>query len=243
MTIEKFPSGEIKANFDIHDNYFAKPISLRTSDDIINLLLMVNAYRARFSINNNPICGISIAYFPYSRQDRVCNRGDSFSLKVICDLINSCGFRKVQVLEPHSQVLPSLLNNCVVIPMVNYLKDLPKTTIVVPDAGAEKRALEVAKMQGTELIVALKKRNTKTGEITDTVVYCDDLKGQDVTIIDDICDGGATFIKLAQKLKEKNCGQITLCVAHGLFTKGLDVFKGHIDHIYCIDNFKLVKKI
>jgi hypothetical protein len=51
-------------------------------------------------------------------------------------------------------------------------------------------------------------------------------------IVDDICDGGGTFLGLAARLGEQDAGLLTLCVTHGLFTKGvmplLDVF----DRIY-----------
>ena len=54
-------------------------------------------------------------------------------------------------------------------------------------------------------------------------------------IVDDICDGGRTFIEIAKYLKEADSidsSRIHLMVTHGFFTKGLGVFDGLIDHIY-----------
>ena len=43
-------------------------------------------------------------------------------------------------------------------------------------------------------------------------------------IIDDICDGGATFVNIAKELKQLNpSAALHLVVTHGLFTKGFDV--------------------
>ena len=76
------------------------------------------------------------------------------------------------------------------------------------------------------------------GAITGTEAYCDDLEGQSVVIADDIADGGYTFIKLAEKLKEKGAGKIFLYVSHGIFSKGLDVLlDAGIDCVYTTDSF------
>ena len=59
----------------------------------------------------------------------------------------------------------------------------------------------------------------------------DDLSGQCAVITDDICDGGYTFIKIAEQLRQKNVGRIVLFVTHGIFSKGLGVFDGLIDEV------------
>lgn len=237
-TYFKFPAGEVGVN--IKEIKTELDWEFTGSDSIIALLLTANAYKEF----GEPLPVLNIGYFPYSRQDRVCNPGDPFSLKVICDLINSCGFPQVRVLEPHSLVLPALLNNCVLEDMADFAENLAMGKIIVaPDAGAEKRAVKMAK-HGKGLIQCLKQRNLKTGEIT-SIKMCGDpmeIFDKHLLIVDDICDGGATFTNLAVRLKSYAPKSITLFVAHGLFTKGLDVFKGLMDEVYCIEDFKLVKK-
>ena len=41
-------------------------------------------------------------------------------------------------------------------------------------------------------------------------------------MIDDICDGGRTFIECAKLLKAAGVGSMALYVSHGIFSKGLD---------------------
>ena len=53
-----------------------------------------------------------IPYVPYARQDRTEIDGESFTLKVFADLINSAKFDKVIVFDSHSDVAPALINNC-----------------------------------------------------------------------------------------------------------------------------------
>ena len=69
-------------------------------------------------------------------------------------------------------------------------------------------------------------------------------------IVDDICDGGRTFTALATELRNITSGPIFLYVTHGIFSHGLDVFKGLIDKIYVANPFPgvdmshpLIKKV
>jgi ribose-phosphate pyrophosphokinase len=187
-------------------------------------------------------------YIPYARQDRACAFGEANGIKVFSKLINSLGFDEVSVLDPHSDVATALLDNILVIKPSTILSNLGlarkltsgDVAIISPDAGANKKTLEVAKyFGGTEIIRADKIRDPLTGQITGTEVYCEYLNGQEVIIVDDICDGGMTFIKLAEELKEKEAGDINLYVSHGIFSKGLQpLFDSGITNIYTTDSFK-----
>lgn len=56
-------------------------------------------------------------------------------------------------------------------------------------------------------------------------------------IIDDICDGGATYIDLAKYLKSFNPKSITLFVTHGIFRNGTDIlYEAGIDRIITTDS-------
>jgi ribose-phosphate pyrophosphokinase len=68
-------------------------------------------------------------------------------------------------------------------------------------------------------------------------VYSEHVRDHNFLIVDDICDGGRTFIELAKVLRPLTNGSIFLYVTHGIFSQGLDVFKGVIDHIYTANLF------
>ncbi|MFA5652458.1 MAG: ribose-phosphate diphosphokinase [Candidatus Paceibacterota bacterium] len=218
-------------------------VRLTTSSDVIKLLMVVDALRR---LNNKVKIHLFMPYVPYARQDRVCNKGEALSIKVFCDLINSMNFETVRILDPHSDVAPSLLNNCKVESIENYLSVLfleqskfNDKVIVCPDGGAIKRSYKFCKfIENEKLIFANKKRNTLTGEIEGIEVDIPlEYQGKDFLIFDDICDGGRTFIELGKKLKEKGAKSIDLLVSHGIFSKGFDVFDGIIDHIYSTNSF------
>ncbi|MAX71916.1 MAG: hypothetical protein CMC76_12600 [Flavobacteriaceae bacterium] len=73
-------------------------------------------------------------------------------------------------------------------------------------------------------------------------VYEDDLQGKDCLIVDDICDGGGTFIGLAKELKKHNAGNLYLAVSHGIFSKGLEELNQYFTKIFTTDSFKTVNE-
>lgn len=212
---------------------------LHSSEEIFKLLMLTDALKRL--TGNTPI-NLDIPYIPYARQDRVCDRGEALGIKVFANLINSQGYANVTVWDAHSDVAVALINNCANVKVSALIHSMPilANILVSPDAGANKKIFELATSypdKFTKVIRADKTRDVKTGTITGTEVYCEDLQGQPVLIVDDICDGGKTFIELAKKLDEKNAGYIYLYVTHGIFSKGLEVFEGLIDRIYVANSF------
>jgi ribose-phosphate pyrophosphokinase len=224
------------------------------NDDIIELLLFCDAAKRQ----NHRLRRLALPYVPFSRQDRCNNPGEAFSLKVFCDLINGLNFQYVMISDPHSDVTPALLNNCIVTPQWDLLAiPVLKGTggghfyLVAPDAGALKKTHKLAQQFNTPrfrgVIESSKIRDTKTGNITGTVVHASGLIGnytvgdQDVpmtyVMADDICDGGRTFIELAKELRSMGAEKVQLYVTHGFFTKGKQVFDGIIDHVYAWHDF------
>ena len=89
------------------------------------------------------------------------------------------------------------------------------------------------------MLTATKVRNTITGEITGTRLDDPDqsAKGRDCLIVDDICDGGRTFIELAKVIRQQGPARGYLYVTHGIFSNGLGIFQGLTDGVYTTDSF------
>ena len=213
---------------------------LNDSNDVMKLLLAADALRRNGSKN----ISVLIPYLPYARQDRVMVGGEPLSIKVMCNLINSCGFDKVYIFDVHSEVSLALLDNCELITNSNLAKrvldDHTDYLLVSPDAGALKKIYKLAEaLQYTsDIVLCNKVRDVSNGKIKQITVDQDDLKGKDCFIIDDICDGGATFIGVAKELKKRNAGKVSLIVSHGIMSHGETELAEWIDHIYTTDSIK-----
>ena len=250
VKIFKFPAGESGISFHHYEHYESNDASIpgmitlkwENNEDIINLALLVDAVRREYP---NIELSLDIPYFPYARQDRVCNAGESLSVRVVANIINGMNFARVFVTDPHSDVLGAVLNSMVVMDVCNFLvKALRKVqdygavaALVSPDAGANKKIMGYAKQfGGLPVIRADKTRDTATGAITGTVVYSENLGNRNLLVIDDILDGGGTFIPLAAELRKITTGTVNLLVTHGIFTKGVDILQGAFDNIFVINN-------
>jgi ribose-phosphate pyrophosphokinase len=190
-----------------------------------------------------------IPYFPAARQDRVMVPGEPLSVKVYADIINGLNFKSVFVFDAHSEVTTALVNNCQAISNHSFVKavlsELNEDIVLIsPDGGALKKIYKLSEaLGGVEVIECSKSRNVKTGKLSGFKVYTDDFEGKNCLIIDDICDGGGTFIGLAEELKKKNAGKLYLAISHGIFSKGLDQLNKYFDRIFTTDSFKEINEL
>lgn len=235
----RFPAGETYLKLPQSDEGFYASIEMdfEGNDDLFNLALMVDCLRRQYSAKL-PIT-LVMKYLPYARQDRVCSEGESLSVKIVCDFINSLWLSKVVCYNIHSDVGAALLNNLEHHDSVSVCWRLPyyataaDTVLVSPDAGANKKVLAVAKKYGyNEVVRADKTRDVASGKITGTAVYSEHVGDKDFLIVDDICDGGRTFTELAKELRKLTTGKVMLYVTHGIFSAGTEVFDGLVDTLY-----------
>lgn len=236
----KFPGGEVQIRLPkipiIKHNTLNIRTTLNSSDSIMELLLVKDALDITYP---ETIKNLEILYFPYARQDRQCSIDESFSLSVMVRLINNANFNSVLVADPHNlTVLDTILERATYISAYDILSSRKTTDeydiILSPDAGAHFRANSVATLLGIPYIGAVKHRVASTGNITNIELGSgrDKLVNARVLIVDDICDGGRTFIELMKEILPSTPKSVHLYVTHGIFSKGVDcLFKAGIKKI------------
>ncbi|WP_018079497.1 ribose-phosphate diphosphokinase [Thiobacillus denitrificans] len=241
-----FPGGERHVRLpasmlEIADRFAAWGIEARLYDaaGVMDLLLATDALRRAIPVGAT--VRLVMPYVPYARQDRVAVPGEALSAKVFAALINSQGFASVEAWDPHSDVIPALIDNLRVTPTSSLLKAavagkgqaqlLRECAFVAPDAGARKRVGELARAYGTEVVYADKVRDLVSGKLSGTRVP-DALPERPLLVIDDLCDAGGTFLLLADALRAKTSQPLYLYVTHGLFTRGLDALKTKYDRVF-----------
>jgi ribose-phosphate pyrophosphokinase len=169
--------------------------------------------------------------------------GSPFTLKHVANFINRLQFRKVLVIEPHSDVTCALLDRSEA-KYINYELlhkvigltefDVEHDYIVFPDSGASKR---YSKMTGYRTLVGHKKRDFATGEIKGLDIIGDfNGTGKKAIIVDDLSSYGGTFVHTSKALRIKGIEEVCLLVAHAensIFKR--DLFD-HVDAVFTTDS-------
>lgn len=161
---------------------------------------------------------LELPYLPYGRQDKAVSNDATFALMPFFTLLNALGFDGVDVADPHNLELTQKCLNNVHIEMPNLIPLLVELGAqpVYPDKGAAKRYGADSKS-----ITCDKIREPLTGKI-EGLTITGTIEPRHYLIIDDICDGGRTFIEVAKKLYEAGASEVSLYVTHGIFSKGLE---------------------
>ena len=168
---------------------------------------------------------LELPYLPYGRQDKAVSNEATFGLHSFIRVLRLCAFDRITVMDPHSQVVVDTLPHCRAIyphaQVTAAIHDTQSTAIAYPDAGAVKKYTAIYQTD-CRIISGRKVRNQQTGVLTDTAIKGDPAD-QTVLIVDDICDGGRTFVALADALYAGGAQAVHLFVTHGLFSKGIHV--------------------
>jgi ribose-phosphate pyrophosphokinase len=222
---------------------------IKSSDDLIELCMLVSAIRSQPGIAEIKLV---LPYLPYGRADRRFVEGDCFGLEVFAKLVNELEL-PIYTLDAHSAISRSLLRNLTDIGPSHFLKmairdvrDSSKKspdestnslTILFPDDGARKRYAGLLTDSNITILHCAKVRDKKSGHLSGfSVPSIGEFDSKNVLLIDDICDGGGTFLGVAAALKHHDL-DLSLYVTHGIFSKGLAALLPEFRKIYTTDSF------
>lgn len=222
---------------------------------------LLSRYHNRDSIH------LIITYLPYGRQDKDVSNENTFALNTFLKLLDTLNFETIIVNDPHNEDAEAWANlECEKVYFnhdvsFSRLEKIAENydLIVYPDNGAvTKYHLDNGfEKLNLPMVTFDKVRDQSTGKITSiqineedsdyqrkecgglfkTDIYVEDLKAKNIIIVDDICDGGRTFIGIAGRLRDifPDC-HITLYTTYGIYShkNGKDhLFDNGIDMILC----------
>lgn len=249
----KYPAGETQVRL-THDTCIAMSdadevhvIARITDGDIMPLALLTDALFGERYTARSPKYVLILPYLPYSRADRRFVDGDCFGLKTFGKLINMLAYDQVVTLDAHSYKAKQYISNLVDVSPVSIIKDivtpLPlNTLILLPDEGSFKR-YDLSSIPNF-VDNAEKVRDPESGRLSGFEVpeqiarfgerdYREE-QVENVLIVDDICDGGGTFLGIAEKIDPGI--NLYLYVTHGIFSKGVHNLLNRFKHIYTTDS-------
>jgi ribose-phosphate pyrophosphokinase len=263
--VSKFPDGQQAITLDLENTNFdsdAQSVTIKSRlNSFLDLELIVCANQAllELGVKHHSFKLKEIAlYTPFfigGRSDRKFLNGQSNYIKtVIAPIINLQKFSRVTILDPHSDVLEACVDNFQKITNVNFAKEAiddinSNITLVSPDAGALKKIYDVAtEVDCNDIIVANKLRDLKTGKIirTDVPNLDHEPGSKTFVIVDDICDGGRTFVEIAKAIRDVRAkaiynDKIYLVVTHGIFTAGFEELEKWFTGVYTTNSVKEIE--
>lgn len=207
-----------------------------TMEDLFSLVAWANLVKQR-----DEQIWVAMPYMPFARADRE----EPFMARDFVSFVKNLIWpHRFLVLDPHSQVIVDQFHHAsfreLNVPqlIVDATNGYDFDGIIAPDKGAVGRATDAAIGMDLPLYRAGKTRDFETGKLTGFHMEDDLPHNGNFLIVDDICDGGGTFIGLAEAIKKKNPGAgLSLWVSHGIFSKGVEILLPHFDHIFTSNSF------
>ena len=247
LDLIKYPAGEIGYRLPYGEpvNHIVVTPEIRGDKAIYKTSLLEDVMAAKMLSDHFPEAHVTFTYLPCSREDRRVSPIASYGLESIRRMFQSS---RVTTIDQHSDE-DGFDNNISPKAIINAIEDFSPSVLAFPDSGARSRYMDRLRQlyspEDFKIIYGDKVRNTLTGEISGYEVIGDlpaienSYYNNSVLVIDDICDGGRTFIELAKVLKAKQPDvSLALYVTHGIFSKGLDELRTYYDYIYTTNTIK-----
>lgn len=238
-----FPCGELYVQIPNDKIKYHNEVKViyRDSDDLILAALIGDAVR-----DKSERLVLNIPYFPYSRQDRACAPGEPFSLNRVGGIISCIKWDEIRTYDIHNPRAIEMYNlKNLKLSCPNVVKEFAarkELVVLSPDKGAAERAKGIADELNVPFYCADKKR--EDGKVTIVLPYFSDLTDKEILIVDDILDGGATFISLAKELNSifLRAKSLNLLISHAFFSEGSDKLLELYDNIFIINDYRNIKE-
>ena len=224
--INKFKDGEIsiKINESIRgkDVFIMQPTSAPTNDNIMELLIMIDACKRASAGYINAV----IPYYGYARQDRKTRGREPITAKLVANLLTVAGANRVITMDLHAGQIQGYFD----IPVdhfsairllsthfKSFAYDKPEEFVVVsPDLGGVRRAREFADY--LKLPIAIIEKRRPMPNVSEVMSVIGDFEGKHAIIVDDMIDTAGTITNAADFLVENGAKDVYLVATHGVFS-------------------------
>jgi ribose-phosphate pyrophosphokinase len=171
------------------------------------------------------------------RSDRAFESGmPNYFRDVLSPIINSMSINEIEIYVPHNKMI------------LSYIKNIDTRRIADGDFSSCEIKNNVIVICGDKSFINERyyyhfNKKRKSEEI---FVFLDEESMRDISqstgdilIIDDLCDGGKTFIEEAKYLKKLFPDKkLYLQVTHAIFSKGINVVADHFERIFCTNSYQ-----
>ncbi len=217
-TLSKFSDGEIQPFYNESvrgSDVFLIQSTNQPTDNLMELLLMVDAAKRASAHYITAV----VPYFGFARQDRKDKPRVAIGARMIANILTAAGIHRIMTMDLHAAQIQGFFDipvdhldaSVIFVPYIKSL-NLPNLTIASPDMGGSYRARTFAKYFNAEVVICDKTRK-RTNEI-ESMSIIGDVTGQDIVLIDDICDTAGTLSKAASLIMEKGANSVRAVCTH-----------------------------
>ena len=222
VSLSRFSDGEFQPHFNESVrgcDIFLIQSTIPPTENLMELLLMTDAAK-RASAH---YITVVVPYFGFARQDRKDKPRVAIGAKLIANLITASGAHRIMTMDLHAAQIQGFFDipvdhldaSVIFVPYIKSLK-LPNLTIASPDMGGSYRARTFAKYFNAEVVICDKQRK-RANEI-ESMSIIGDVSGQDIVLIDDICDTAGTLAKAASLIMEKGANSVRAVCSHAVLS-------------------------
>jgi ribose-phosphate pyrophosphokinase len=226
----RFSDGEIGLSIDESvrgsDVFVIQPTSSPTNDHLMELLIMVDAFKRASASRVNVVT----PYFGYARQDRKSKPREPITAKLVANLIANSGADRVITADLHAGQIQGFFD----IP-VDHLTGMPllalyfkeifeselkrgEVVVVSPDVGGVVRARRFAVTLKTDLAIVDKRRSYEVANFCEVMDIIGEVNGKIAILVDDIIDTAGTICNAAIGLKQRGCKSVFACGTHAVLS-------------------------
>jgi ribose-phosphate pyrophosphokinase len=185
----------------------------------MELLIMIDAVRRASAKRITAV----LPYYGYARQDRKTRARDPITAKLVANILNASGARRVLCMDLHAGQIQGFFDIPVDhLPGVPILAEyimqigLENVVVVSPDLGGVTRSRDLAERIGATLAIIDKRRpEPNVAEVSSII---GSIKGKNVVMLDDIIDTAGTITKGAEALKQWGANDIYVCCTHPILS-------------------------
>jgi ribose-phosphate pyrophosphokinase len=222
VSLSRFSDGEFQPHFNESVrgcDIFLIQSTTPPTENLMELLLMIDAAK-RASAH---YITVVVPYFGFARQDRKDKPRVAIGAKLIANLITAAGAHRIMTMDLHAAQIQGFFDipvdhldaSVIFVPYIKSL-NLPNLTIASPDMGGSYRARTFAKYFNAEVVICDKRRK-RANEI-ESMSIIGDVSGQDIVLIDDICDTAGTLAKAASLIMENGANSVRAVCSHAVLS-------------------------
>jgi len=247
--VKSFADGE--SNIQIQENvrgadvFVVQPTCTPVNHHIMELLFMIHALKLSSAERITAV----LPYYGYARQDRKDKPRVPISAKLVASLIEASGADRVLTLDLHAAQIQGFFD----IPvdhlfgtpvMIDYFKplEIPRLTVVSPDAGGVERARAFAKRLNAPLAIIDKRR--EEANVAEVMNVIGKVKDRNCLMVDDLIDTAGTLVKGAKALLDHGASSVSACSTHAVLSGPAveRIERSHLKEVIVTNSIPLSKK-